>query len=445
MNERCDFIKGKNKGSLLTTLANVNFWQLLKHPRLSRLLLVRWIGQATDGIFQGALATFVLFSPERQASALSAALAFAVVLLPYSIIGPFVGTILDRVSRQRALVISNLARALDLILIAFLVFIGRTGLELTILVLIAFGVNRLILAATSAGLPLLVDQPNLISANAMAVTGGSVFLVLGGGLGLGLRKVFDAISTADHVDAYLIMAGSCGYALASFMALRLRKLEIGPLTRERQPASFTQGFLEMREGWNFLKVHPDAMRGILANGFQRGGLTALTLVGLVLERNTFNNPANPDEGLAGLALAFSIAGVGIVLGALIAPFGVKKIGRHPWMRIMMFLSVIGPLPLAIWGTEITLFLAAFLTSLFGQSFKVTNDALVQSKIDDYYRGRVFAVYDVLVNTAIVSGGIICALLLSASGQGWQVPSLVSGIYLITAIRLLRRGKFLPPK
>ena len=438
MNERCDFIKAKNKGSFVTTLANMNFWQLLRHPRLSRLLLVRWIGQATDGIFQGALATFVLFSPERQASALSAALAFAVVLLPYSIIGPFVGTVLDRVSRQRALLISNFSRALDLLLISLLVFIGQTGLELTVLVLIAFGLNRLILAATSAGLPLLVDQPNLISANAMAVTGGSVFLVLGGGLGLGLRKVFDSFATANHVDAYLIIAARCGYALASIMAMRLRKLEIGPLAAERKPASLTQGFVELREGWKFLGNHADAMRGIIANGFQRGGLTALTLVGLMLERNTFNDPNQPEAGL------FSIAGIGIVRGALIAPFGVKKYGRHAWMRSMMFLSVLGPIPLAIWGTEVTLFLAAFLTSLFGQSFKVTNDALVQSKINDYYRGRVFAVYDVLVNAAIVSGGVIAALLLSDSGQGWQVPILVSAIYLITALRLLRRGKFLPP-
>jgi len=422
----------------------MNFWQLLWHPRLSRLLIVRWIGQATDGIFQGALATFVLFSPERQASALNAALAFAVVLLPYSIIGPFVGTVLDRVSRQRALFISNFSRALDLLLIALLVFIGRTGLELTVLVLIAFGLNRLILAATSAGLPLLVDQQNLISANAMAVTGGSVFLVLGGGLGLALRKLLDSIATADHVDSYLIIAASCGYAMASLMALRLRRLEIGPLEHERKPASLTQGFVEMREGWKFLGVHADAMRGLIANGLQRGGLTALTLVGLMLERNTFNDSAHPEDGLSGLALAFAIAGIGIVLGALIAPFGVRKYGRHNWMRAMMYLSVLGPVPLAIWNNEPNLFLAAFLTSLFGQSFKVTNDALVQSKIDDYYRGRVFAVYDVLVNAAIVSGGIISALLLSDSGQGWQVPVLVSVIYLVTALRLLRRGKFLPP-
>jgi MFS family permease len=444
MYERCDFIKGKNNPSEVTTLANMNFWQLLKHPRLSRLFLIRWIGQATDGIFQGALATFVLFSPERQANALSAALGFAVVLLPYSIIGPFVGTVLDRVSRQRALLISNFSRALDLLLIALLVSIGRTGFELTVLVLIAFGLNRFILAASSAGLPLLIDQPNLISANAMAVTGGSVFLVLGGGLGIGLRKVFDSLATANHVDAYLIMAAACGYALASVMALRLRKLEIGPLEHERKPASLSQGFIEMREGWKFLEVHIDAMRGILANGIQRGGLTALTLVGLMLERNTFNDPAKPEAGLSGLAFAFAIAGIGIVIGALIAPFGVKKYGRHNWMRAMMYLSILGPLPLAIWGSEVTLFLAAFLTSLFGQSFKVTNDALVQSKIDDYFRGRVFAVYDVLVNGAIVSGGVIAALLLSNSGKGWQVPTLVSTIFLITALRLLRGGKFLPP-
>jgi len=91
----------------------------------------------TDGIFQSALASFILFSPERQANALGAALAFAVVLLPYSIIGPFVGTILDRVSRQRAIAFSNLIRAITLSIIALLLFQGHTGIEITIFVLIS--------------------------------------------------------------------------------------------------------------------------------------------------------------------------------------------------------------------------------------------------------------------------------------------------------------------
>ena len=126
--------------------------------KLIRLLRVRWTGQFTDGIFQSALASFLLFSPERQADAMSAALAFALVLVPYSIVGPFVGTILDRFSRQRALLIANLIRTLTLSTIAILIFQGRTGVELTVFVLIAFGVNRLILAGLSAGLPLVVSR-----------------------------------------------------------------------------------------------------------------------------------------------------------------------------------------------------------------------------------------------------------------------------------------------
>ena len=135
----------------------MNFLQLLREKGLARLLRVRWSGQITDGVFQSALASFVLFSPERQASAVNAAVAFAVVLLPYSIIGPFVGTVLDRFSRQRAILYSNLVRAATLVAVATLIFQGRTGVELTAFVLIAFGVNRLILAGLSAGIPLVIE------------------------------------------------------------------------------------------------------------------------------------------------------------------------------------------------------------------------------------------------------------------------------------------------
>jgi MFS family permease len=152
----------------------MNFWQLLRDRKLSRLLRVRWSGQITDGIFQSALASFILFSPERQASAVNAAVAFAVVLLPYSIVGPFVGTLLDRFSRQRAILFSNLVRSGTLLVVAFLIFNGYTGVEITVVVLIAFGVNRLILAGLSAGIPLMTTPKDLISANALAVTGGSI-------------------------------------------------------------------------------------------------------------------------------------------------------------------------------------------------------------------------------------------------------------------------------
>ena len=419
----------------------MSFVGLIRHPRLSRLLAVRWTGQATDGVFQSALASFVLFSPERQANALSAAVGFAVVLLPYSIVGPFVGTILDRVSRQRALFYSNLARSANLILVALLVFSGTTGVALTIVVLVAFGINRLILAALSAGLPLLVESKSLITANAIAVTGGSVLVVIGGGIGVGVRALVDGAAIADHADALLITLAAVGYFIAALLTTRLLKFEIGPGTHERHSASFSQGFTEMREGIAFLRTHIDAARGIVATAVHRGGLTALTLTALLLERNTFNDPNQPEKGLAGFGIALTIAGVGVFLGAFLAPYGVGKVGRHRWIKFAMFASAASPLVLAVSQTSIALSITAFLTAFFGQNIKVTNDALVQSKIDDYYRGRVFAVYDVVVNGAIVSGGLIAALLLPPSGVSAIVPLCVSAAYLSVALIVLRPNRF----
>jgi MFS family permease len=395
----------------------------------------------TDGVFQSALASFVLFSPERQANALSAAIGFAVVLLPYSIVGPFVGTILDRVSRQRALFFANLARSINLLVVAIFVFSGATGVALTAVVLIAFGINRLILAALSAGLPLLIDSKSLITANAIAVTGGSVLVVIGGGIGVGVRALVDGAALADHADSLLILLASGGYLIAALLSGRLTKYEIGPLEHEKAAASFRQGFTDMREGIDFLRKNIDTARGIIATAVHRGGLTALTLTALLLERNTFNDPASPEDGLQGFGIALTIAGIGVFLGAFLAPFGVARFGRHRWIKFAMFASALSPVFLAIWQTEVALAVTAFLTAFCGQNIKVTNDALVQSKIDDYYRGRVFAVYDVVVNSAIVSGGLIAALLLPTSGVTAKVPLFVMGAYLLVALVVLRPSKF----
>ncbi|MCX6444171.1 MAG: MFS transporter [Actinobacteria bacterium] len=419
----------------------MSFWQLLRDPKLSRLLRVRWSGQVTDGIFQSALASFVLFSPERQASAVNAAVAFAVVLLPYSIVGPFVGTLLDRFSRQRAIFFSNITRSINLVIIAFLMFNGYTGVEITVFVLVAFGVNRLILAGLSAGIPLMTTPKDLISANALAVTGGSVWVVLGGGLGLGIRKVLDFLATADHADAIIILFAAFGYLVAAVFASLLGKGEIGPRPHEIVKGSFAQGLIEMREGFEFLREHADAARGIAATAIHRGGLTALTLTALLLERNTFNDPADSEAGLAGLSLTLSIAAAGFVIGALVAPYGVRKVGRHRWMRISIFAASLGSLVLVIDRTPVLLAITAFFTALCGQSVKVTNDALVQSKIDDYFRGRVFSVYDVVVNAAIVTGALCAAWILPLSGDSWLLPLLVSIAWSLASVILLRPAKF----
>jgi len=425
----------------------VRFSAAIKVPSIRRLLALRWTGQMTDGIFQSALASFILFSPERQPDAMSAAAAFAIVLLPYSLIGPLVGTILDRISRQRIILFANLFRSLTLIFIAGLIRNGATGIELTIFVLVAFGVNRLILAGLSAGLPLLLDttgvegRTRLVSVNATAVTGGTVFVVIGGGIGIGLRNLLNTRMGADEADALVILLASLTFFIAALLALLLKKGELGPLPHELKNESVTQAYREMLAAFRFLRSIRDCFLGITATAIQRSGLTALTLMALILNRNTFNDPANPEAGLAGFAFAITVAGIGITIGAILAPFGVARFGRHRWIRLSLAASSVLPVALAFEQNEFFLVATGFFAGMAGQGVKVTNDALVQSKIADQYRGRVFAVYDVMVNSGIVTGALIAALLLPADGVSGLLPALIAFVYLLIAALMLRKKNF----
>ena len=417
----------------------MGIWPVGKGSRLNRILTIRWSGQITDGLFQSALASFVLFSPERAPDAISAALAFAVVLLPYSLIGPYIGTFLDRFSRQRIIRNCNYLRAANLLIVAYLVNIGATGIMLTFFVLLAFGVNRLILAGLSAGLPLLVKKEELIAANALAVTGGTIWVVIGGGIGIAAKNIVSKNYGSDFADSVVILLATLGFTFAALACYRLEKMEIGPLPHE-QPYE-NQGFKEILEGLKILKAHPDTLRGIASVAMQRGGITALTLMALLLERNTFNNPQDPDAGLAGFGVALAIAGIGIGIGAIISPYGVLKFGRHRWMKLLMFGCIPPLLIYAYQVSEITMIGSAFLVGLCGQGIKVTNDALVQSKIKDEYRGRVFAFYDVAVNAGIVTGAIGAALLLPDNGVTSILPAVIATFYLFAALVLMRKSKF----
>ena len=200
-------------------------------------------------------------------------------------------------------------------------------------------------------------------------------------------------------------------------------------------------FAELAAAFEFLRNHRDAARGILATSIQRGGLTALTIVGLLLERNTFNSPTDTEAGLAGVSRAIAFAGVGLVVGAFVAPIGVSKVGRHNWIRLMAFLSAVTPILVGVIGSQASLYIAAFFVAASGQSMKVTNDALIQSKINDDFRGRTFALYDMTVNVAIVSGALLAALATPNSGKTMLVPVAISIVYLLNAFVLLRKSKF----
>ena len=190
------------------------------------LLITRVLGQTGDGLLQTALATFVLFSPQREANPTRITIVFALLLVPYSLIGPFVGVLIDKWSRRKILMRANLIRVVAMLLIALTVSGHSTSLVLTLLVLSSLGINRFILATQAASLPHVVKADLLVTANALFPPIGTIGSSLAVGLGLGVQHL---AGNSDGTNAGLIVLSSCAVLMASYCVSRIMPADVlGP-------------------------------------------------------------------------------------------------------------------------------------------------------------------------------------------------------------------------
>lgn len=81
--------------------------------------------------------------------------------------------------------------------------------------------------------------------------------------------------------------------------------------------------------------------------------------------------------------------------------------------------------------------AAFVLGLTTQGAKIATDTVVQSSVDDGYRGRIFSVYDVLFNVAFVGAAAVAALILPSDGRSVPLVATVALLYAAIALSMAR--------
>jgi hypothetical protein len=72
-------------------------------------------------------------------------------------------------------------------------------------------------------------------------------------------------------------------------------------------------------------------------------------------------------------------------------------------------------------------------ALAAQGAKIAVDTIVQRDTDDAFRGRAFALYDVLYNAAFVGAAALAALVLPDSGYSPAVFAALALVYLAAAV------------
>lgn len=393
------------------------------------LFAVRLTGQLGDGVFQIAMASYVFFSPERTTTAPAAAQAFAALLLPYSLVGPFAGVLLDRWRRRQVLLIANVTRAGLVGIVATQMATGDAGPGLFIAALAVLSVNRFILAGLSASLPHVVPREELVMANAVFPTSGTIAAMTGSGLGFLVRQMTSSDLALAGCTAVL-------YVVAGLLALSLRRELLGPDFDPNRPLArraVRHVLTGLLDGARHLGERPPAAWGLAAIGAHRFFYGISTVAVILLSRNYFHSPDDTDAGLGTLAAVLAVSGAGFLFAAWITPIATRRLRKESWAVTLLWVAAVAGLVPGALYTLPAVMITAFVLGLASQGLKIVVDTLVQEHVEDAYRGRVFSLYDVLFNVTFVAAAAVAAATLPTSGKSYASLILISVGYALTAI------------
>jgi hypothetical protein len=404
----------------------------LRRGDFRRLLATRLLSQFGDGVFQAALAGTVLFNPQRAADPVDIAAGFAVLLLPYSLVGPFAGVWLDRWSRRQVLLHANVVRAGLVAVVAALVLGGVEGTRFYAAGLAVFSVNRFVLAALSAALPHTADEPALVSANALSTTSGGVSTVVGGGAAI---LLLEGAGSGNAGYAAMALAAAVPYLAAAAVVSGFSRGHLGP---DHMAGSGRMSAREvvvgMVAGARHVAARPPAAAALLAIGLHRLCYAVFTLMTLLLYRNTFESGGGLfPGGILGLGQVVAAAAVGTLLAAVVTPPVVRRIGTTRWIPLLLTAGGGAQVALGLFFVPAAVVLVAVLLGFVAQGVKICVDTTLQETVEDDYRGRVFSVYDTLFNVTFVVALLGGAVTLPPSGVSVPVPVAVAGGYLLAAV------------
>jgi MFS family permease len=411
---------------LRTVLAERNF---------RRLFATRLISQSGDGIFTAGLGAYVFFNSTSYPNPGAAAAAFAVLYLPYSLIGPFAGVFIDRWSRRQILVWSALLRAIFVALTAFLVASGSLGLPLYISVLAVLGVNRFFLSSLSAALPHVVSRDTLVMANSVAPTVGTVVAFAGGLIGLGVH--FATGGGRAGSAATLLVAGGC-YLISGAIGATMHRDLLGPpplAAGQQRRGVLTELGVVVRglvSGAQHIWQRRPAAAALGASGSQRAMYGILLLTSILLYRNYFFRTSGANAALSHFTLVVIAAAVGYGVAAVVTPIATRRLSKAAWIVAMLGLGgvvtgVLGP------TFQQTAFLViSLLLGLVAQGVAICATTILQEQMDDDYRGRAFAFYDMLFNVPFVLGAVVAARIMPDDGKSYVLVAVAAAGYLLAA-------------
>jgi MFS family permease len=374
--------------------------EVLGSTGFRRLFATRATSQLGDGLFQLAAAALLLFEHPGRNPALTLTALVAVTLIPFSALVPFAGVFIDRWDRRRILTLTPVVRAILAALLPLAAIRGKEGPLFYAIALVVLSANRLFLATLSAVLPQLVPGRDLLVANSVAATGGSLANV--SGLALGALVAHWSSGRLASIVASIAFAGAA--VLARGIPVRSeRRGRARAMGQELRVVlgDLLEGFRRVRRSQRVSFAMSAVGMGQILVGYTTGVTAVVFIARLHLDT-------------ASVGALLGAVGFGLGLGVVAVPLVGRKLRPDTIVPISFSIGGIGVLVSASSLTRGRMTVGAVIVGLSYAFAKIPVDTIVQEDMPDAFRGRAFAVYDMLFNVARVAGTAIAAGFVEAS-------------------------------
>jgi len=320
--------------------------------------------------------------------------------VPSFFFGPISGVIADRFSRQRIMIVSDILRAF--VVLGFL-FVRRPDQLWIIYVLTVFqlGLSTFFEPAKTAAIPSIVEDRELVAANAISSVTWSAMLTIGAALGGFITGLFGT-DVAFILDAatYILSAA----LIASIRVPKRKK-------RERQKVSLGRllGVTETIEGIKYVKDRPRVLAALLVKPAWGLGGGILTLLAVFGERIF---PVGKDAA-GGIGVLFAARGIGTAVGPIVARRISGEANRRMQVSIGIAFLIAGVFYI-LFGSATSFIFALVVLGIAhcgGSILWVFSTVILQRAVVDSFRGRVFAAEMALVTLTMAASNYVTGELL----------------------------------
>jgi hypothetical protein len=315
---------------------------------------------------------------------------------------------------------------------AALMVAGNRGVPLYVAVLAVLGVNRFLLSALSTALPRVTPAGRLVVANALSDTAGGIMSALGGIIALGLNAA--AGDTERGAALTALIGGGC-YVAASLVATIMPRDLLGPGQERSQAVRLADELAGVAAGLLA------GARYILRRRGPRAALGATTafsflfgplfLTSVLLYRNYFY-PAQVTVAESHVGTLAVVSAVGYGCAALITPPATRRLSAQAWIALLLALAAVVAGGIGETFNQVAYLAIGFLLYLARQGVAISSVTILQQDIEDAYRGRVFAFYDMLYNASYALGAALFALFLPPDGKSAAVVAAVAAGFAVAA-------------